>query len=104
MTSEFPAQRPVTRKMFPFDDVIMNARSGWGRNRKIYTIVFKLTHVIPSYRKSILDEIFVYIVTQFGTFLVLIALSSRVNTLRPRQDGRHFADDIFKCIFFNENV
>ena len=27
-----------------------------------------------------------------------------VNTLRPRQDGRHFPDDIFKCIFFNENV
>ena len=26
------------------------------------------------------------------------------NTLRPRQDGRHFADDIFKCIFVNENV
>ena len=24
-------------------------------------------------------------------------------TLRPRQDGRHFADDIFTCIFFNEN-
>ena len=27
-----------------------------------------------------------------------------VNTLRPRQDGRHFPDDIFKCIFSNENV
>ena len=27
-----------------------------------------------------------------------------VNTLRPRQHGRHFADDIFKCIFLNENV
>ena len=26
------------------------------------------------------------------------------NTLRPRQHGRHFPDDIFKCIFFNENV
>ena len=26
------------------------------------------------------------------------------NTLRPRQDGRHFPDDIFKCIFFNENI
>ena len=26
------------------------------------------------------------------------------NTLRPRQNGRHFADDIFKCIFFNENI
>ena len=24
--------------------------------------------------------------------------------LRPRQDDRHFADDIFKCIFLNENV
>ena len=27
-----------------------------------------------------------------------------LNTLRPRQNGRHFADDIFKCIFWNENV
>ena len=26
------------------------------------------------------------------------------NTLRPRQNGFHFADDIFKCIFLNENV
>ena len=27
-----------------------------------------------------------------------------INTLRPRQNGRHFAEDIFNCIFFNENV
>ena len=27
-----------------------------------------------------------------------------LNTLRPRQNGRRFADDIFKCIFMNENV
>ena len=27
-----------------------------------------------------------------------------VNTLRPRQNGHLFADDIFKCIFLNENV
>ena len=26
------------------------------------------------------------------------------NTLKPRQNGRHFADDTFKCIFLNENV
>ena len=26
-----------------------------------------------------------------------------VNTLWPRQNGRHFADDIFKWIFLNEN-
>ena len=28
----------------------------------------------------------------------------RVNTLRPRQNGRHFTDDIFNSIFLNENV
>ena len=27
-----------------------------------------------------------------------------INTLRLRQNGRHFPDDIFKCIFLNENV
>ena len=26
------------------------------------------------------------------------------NTLRLRQHGHHFADDIFKCIFLNENI
>ena len=26
------------------------------------------------------------------------------NTLRPRQNGRHFADDTFNRIFVNENV
>ena len=27
-----------------------------------------------------------------------------INTLRLRQNGRHFADDIFKWIFLNENM
>ena len=27
-----------------------------------------------------------------------------INTLRPRQNGRHFADDIFKRILLKENV
>ena len=26
------------------------------------------------------------------------------NTPRPRQNRRHFAEDIFKCIFYNEHV
>ena len=29
---------------------------------------------------------------------------SVINTLRPRQNGRHFSDDILKCIFLNENI
>ena len=31
-------------------------------------------------------------------------LVSVFNTLRPRHNGHHFAEDIFKCIFLNENV
>ena len=27
-----------------------------------------------------------------------------LNSMRLRQNGRHFADDVFKCNFFNENV
>ena len=51
-----PHKEPVTRNMFPFDDVIM------------------------------------------------IINGNSLNTLRPRQNGRHFADDIFKCVFLNENI
>ena len=31
-------------------------------------------------------------------------LPTSFNTLRPRQNRRHFADAIFKCIFLNENA
>ena len=37
-------------------------------------------------------------------FLIHQSLIAYFNTLRLRQNGRHFADDIFKCIFLNENV
>ena len=36
--------------------------------------------------------------------VLMVFIMAIVNTLRPRQDGRHFADDIFKRIFLNENV
>ena len=35
---------------------------------------------------------------------ILWYLHSVFNTLRPRQNGRHFTDYVFKCIFLNENV
>ena len=34
----------------------------------------------------------------------ILVPSDVVNTLRPRQNGRRFADDTFKRIFLNENV
>ena len=44
----------------------------------------------------------------FGVFSKMVATFNHVgksfNTLRPRQNGHHFADDAFKRIFLNENV
>ena len=71
VTGEFPAQGPVTRKMFPFDDVIM----------KVYGTFSPRTSFVQ------------YVTNNYG-----------LNTLRPRQNGHHFPDDIFKWIFFNCNV
>ena len=36
--------------------------------------------------------------------LLVHFMLSLLNTLRPRQNGSHFADAIFKCTFLNENV
>ena len=36
--------------------------------------------------------------------IMIMRLKFFLNSLRPRQNGRHFAEDIFKCIFSNENV
>ena len=33
-----------------------------------------------------------------------LIIYDKVNTLRPRQNGRRFPDDIFSFIFLNENV
>ena len=38
----------------------------------------------------------------FGTAAQLSP--GRVNALRPRQNGRHFPDHIYKCIFLNETI
>ena len=38
------------------------------------------------------------------TPFLLESPQSRINTLRPRQNGRHFVDDVFKCVFLNSNV
>ena len=39
-----------------------------------------------------------------GIFLLMNGKLNNFNTLRPRQNGHHFPDDIFECIFVNANV
>ena len=69
-----PHKWPVMRKMFPFVDVIMyGLLLAYGLAQSV--------PVWPSWRVK----------------------SHNINTLRPRQNGHHFAYDIFKRIFLNEN-
>ena len=53
-------------------------------------------NLIPSFIKPSVEET--------ASFLGTQGLVPKINTLRPRQNAQHFADDIFKRIFFNENV
>ena len=34
----------------------------------------------------------------------MFGINRSLNTLRPKQNGRHFTDDTFKCIFLNANM
>ena len=60
--------------------------------RTLYVVMYT-QHIPASYRK--------YIVHCFET---TIGCVFSINTLRPRQNGRQFPDDTFKCIFLNENI
>ena len=54
----------------------------------------------------------VYFVVLYGWWIFQYCLSivlpffpySSLNSVRPRQNGRNFPDDIFKCIFLTENI
>ena len=49
--------------------------------------------------KSLYEPMMVCLLTH-----ICVTRPQWVNTLSPRQDVRNFSDDIFKCIFLNENV
>ena len=61
-------------------------------------------NILPISLQHLSEEFF------WGTFCTSVGLLYipvvrwLLNTLRPRQNGRHYPDDIFKCIFLNENA
>ena len=83
----------VERNLFP----IVEFRSG--------IIVLNVTRDLMDERKRMLLE------RKLCTSMCRLVFNDITNSsyhisiiaLRPRQNGRHFADDIFKCIFLNEN-
>ena len=124
-TGEFPAQRPVTRSFGVFFVLRLNKRlskQSWGwwfetpsrsiwchcnLERRLYSIIQDLI----CHHRSLTWCGHVWSCNIISTGQVMYAVIkycqaqsdrtavSLVNTLRRRQNGRHFADDRFKCIF-----
>ena len=53
---------------------------------------------------SIFSTDSIYWTSFIWKYCTIVGRHSEINTLRPRQNGRHFPDGIFKWIFLNENV
>ena len=76
-----------------------------------FLISFPITlHTGKETRNSKWTWVISWIIKGVCSVTAIITMMSResygvsFNTLRPRQNGRHFADDVFICIFLNENV
>ena len=41
---------------------------------------------------------------EYGVHIIHVLNFWCLNTLRPIQNGQHFTDDTFKCVFLNENI
>ena len=86
-----PHKEPVTPKVFPFDDVIMTKTN----------IVLCSIAVIDCRRCWLY---FCELLSHIAKYLPDGRAVIGFNSLRPRQNGRLFADDTFKRIFLNENI
>ena len=73
----------------PASEELIDKRSPWSRWRFIFC---------EASDENVFHEI---VKNYFGRMMIMhLAL----NSFRPRQNRRHFADDILKCIFLNENL
>ena len=109
VTDLLRSQRPVTRSVDVFFDLCLNKRlSKESRRRWLETPWCSLWRHCNEWRIDACRQI---ITCSNADLLSVRSLGPNfkkvfmeINTLRPRQNGRSFPDDIFKCIFLNENV
>ena len=93
VTDGFTSQRPVTRRLEFFFDLRLNKR--WSKQSRR-----RWWFETPSCSLWRHCNVRNWSSLCLSHYLPVMAI---FNTLRPRQNGRHFPDDIFKCIFLNEN-
>ena len=98
---EFPAQRPVTESFDVYFDLSRNkpfSKQWWGWwFERLSCPLWR--HCNGNFFKYQLQQMSHAIITN-----ALVKLYGLLNTLRARQNGHHFAEDMFKCIFLNENL
>ena len=67
-----------------------------------------VTSGFPSQRACNTENIFYVMISLCylagNPYWLWYKISAALNTLKPRQNGRHFAHNTFKCIFSNENI
>ena len=68
------------------------------RSKHHYWVLLPVTGVWSELMEQVWDVI------RLKKISHLAWITPKFNTLRPTQNGQHFADDIFKRIYFNENV
>ena len=73
-----------------------------GRYRQVSLYYRKISNKVKSPPSRSDDFAIFYGMTSYG--ILKRPPFSRVNILRPSQNGRHFARDIFKCIFLKEEI
>ena len=76
----------------------------WANEPDNFAGVYEHTVAVESFYISVLISGISWGRISLGDLSIMAWALSRNNTLRLRQNGRHFADDIFKRIFLNENI
>ena len=107
VTDELPSQRPVSFDVF--FDLRLNKRLskqpwGWWSEMPSRSL-WRHCNVNHAFR-SIAGRRWTIIIKETDRLSTSWTLheQSMFNTLRPRQNGQHFPEDIFKWIFLDENV
>ena len=70
----------------------------------VHNQAFNMAHLFDSALYTLETESLVKLLCQLCPATSPAIWQDFINTLRPRQNRRHFADDVFKYIFLNENA
>ena len=108
ISSLLPVNRQAVTQSIP--DLLLTAPLGTNFNKfqiKIQNFTFDKIVFEHFYQQNVsrfVEASFCEVEKSAFLTYILFQLFVKVNTLRLRENGRHFAEDIFKCIFVNENL